>query len=184
MESERNGAAGTYFLIGFSRSSGKTPDCEASVVVWLVGIAAALLLWWMYPRQIVLLGGFVVFGIAAVSVYHVYVDQARKAALKDVAVVARYDAGGRCSASQPIAIEITNSGSRTLEAVTFDLVGRRPGHNRELYADVIDGGSLVEQGGTWAGCRSLHNDRFNSGTDPSDAPDLIWSAVLTGADFR
>lgn len=153
-------------------------------MVWLVALAAGLILYWIYPRQIFLLGGFAILGVVAVSVYHFYLHQARQTALRNIAVAAVYDREGRCSESQPIAIEILNTGTTALEAVTFELAGRRPGHGGTLYSDTIDNGVIIPPGEVWAGCLSLRHDGFRTASARDDASSLDWSTTLTTADFR
>jgi len=153
-------------------------------VVWLVALAAGLILYWIYPRQLFLLIGLAVSGVVVVSVWHLYLHQARQAALDDVSVAAGYDGERRCTVTQPVAIEIMNTGNDTLEAVTFELVGRRPGHGGTLYTETVDNGVVVPPDGSWTGCLALRHDGFRTPAARDEAHSLDWSTTLTSADFR
>ena len=155
-------------------------------MMWIVGIGIFLLLLFSFPRQTGVFLLVVILFSAGLFGWLFYKDHKRieehRREKFSILISAEFNTKS-CTVDFPISISITNTYSRTLQKVSFELAGYREGYSSPIYRSLTyKSDRIIRPGETYVACWAVPNLEYGAQKHPPEG--LIWRPSYSHGDFN
>lgn len=149
-------------------------------MLWLVGIAIALVLFFVFPRQMGAILLFLVVGVVLIFLYLQNQSNERADRIAQVQINASFDRD-RCSNPEfPVLVSVFNGADKTITRTTFYLQAFQPGYSNSRYSRYTTTDRIIGPRETFSTCWSLDSRQIAS----LNIAELDWRATSPSISFR